>query len=355
MVAGYDMGSSGTTSTMQAFAWTQAGGIVNLQTVLKAKYGSSNVTASQATGVNASGQVVGLWTDTGSSNHAFLYAGGSIVDITSTPGNIQGIAGINASGQFAGSYAPGLTSYGFITTATQPSWTDLSSYGGGSNSGLVLAINNSGWVGGTGQGATTQAAEYNGSWFLLPQIVSGTHQGRIWGMDNFGNSVGYQATSGTSGLRTAFYYNYNTNAITNLGYVGSDTTSQARAINDSGTIVGLSGSRAMISGKTSGTMQDLNRRFVLYGRIEHGLELYRGIRHRQFRRHRRAGTLNGVANAFLLTPVPEPATLLLAAIGVLGMLGLAKAQIMTTARTRSQAPAWQRRAEVPRAGAWEPE
>jgi probable HAF family extracellular repeat protein len=321
MVVGQDMGSSGTTTTMQAFAWTQSSGMVNLQTLLKAKYGSSNVAYSQANGLNAAGQVVGLWSDSSSSNHAFLYAGGSIVDITSTPGGIQGVAGINAGGQFAGSYAPGLTSLGFITTATQPSWTDVSSYGGGVNSGLVLAINNSGWLGGTGYGTTTQAAEYNGSWFLLPQLVAGNHQGRIWGMDNSGNSVGYQAISGTTGGRTAFYYNYSGNTVTNLGYVTGDTTSQARAINDSGTIVGLSGSRAMVSGTTAGTMQDLNgAAFYTDGShtnwnltVAYGIDNSGDIVG--------AGTLSGVAHAFLLTPVtaPEPSTLLLAAIGIAGV------------------------------------
>jgi probable HAF family extracellular repeat protein len=110
---------------------------------------------SNATGINASGQIVGSsWTWTYYAPHdAFLYSGGVMTDI----GSNTDAVGINASGQV-------LLSNGSIYNSMTGTTTDLSHPGGWS---VPLGINDSG-----------QVAGYINNW--LGENVAGVYKDGVW-------------------------------------------------------------------------------------------------------------------------------------------------------------------------------
>ena len=63
---------------------------------------------SQAYGLNANGEVVGISPTAGNAYHAFSYAGGSMTDLGTLGGSFSSATGVNASGQIVGiSYTAG--------------------------------------------------------------------------------------------------------------------------------------------------------------------------------------------------------------------------------------------------------
>jgi probable HAF family extracellular repeat protein len=76
----------------------------------------SSFAVTYATGINASGQIVG-WYDDGRTDHGFLYDNGSYTTLD-VPGSIlTHTYGINASGQIVGSYGDASGGgHGFLAT-----------------------------------------------------------------------------------------------------------------------------------------------------------------------------------------------------------------------------------------------
>jgi probable HAF family extracellular repeat protein len=72
-------------------------------------------TLTEATGINASGEIVGIWEDASSMSHGFIWSGGLFTPIT-FPGAASTISfGINDSGEVAGYYQDASqTSHGFL-------------------------------------------------------------------------------------------------------------------------------------------------------------------------------------------------------------------------------------------------
>src|SRR5947208_3318426 len=66
-------------------------------------FGSLGSPGCQAHGINSSGQVTGEATTAAGQSRAFIYSGGSLMDLGTTGANASGRA-INASGQIAGYY-----------------------------------------------------------------------------------------------------------------------------------------------------------------------------------------------------------------------------------------------------------
>ena len=159
VVPGMDIGASGTTSTMQAFVWTQSGGIVNLQSLLIAKYGASACVQSSASGINAAGQVVGLYTDSSSGNHAFLYnvGSGTITNLDSyfNPG-IQTVSGITSAGIIGGGYTNGMMpqANGYLADTNAGTFTGVGALNDPYGNSMAFAINESNWLAGDGQPTT---------------------------------------------------------------------------------------------------------------------------------------------------------------------------------------------------------
>ena len=227
---------------------------------------------SQAFGISASGQVVGhistgsgiqpvVWTGTAPANLSGL----DPINYPDYPGEAWGI---NASGQAAGG-SPASNGYFHAVRWTGTTPTDLGTLGNGLTS-VGVAINASGQVAGRSQ--TTPS--------------SGYHAVR-W--------------TGTTPL--------------DLGTLGG-LTSAGHGINDQGDVVGMSdtatGSAPFLY--TGGTMFNLYSLLVPGSGVSNLSVSYETINN--FGQIAATGTINGVQQAILLTPTPEPSTLALFGIGL---------------------------------------
>ncbi len=236
-------------------------------------FGGAN---SQAAGINDSGQVVGYaeTTDTTTSLvlHAFLYDG-TMHDIGTLGGSFSEADAINAGGKVVG-YSNILGSpaqHAFIYDGTMHDIGTL----GGANS-YPSSINASGEV--TGESEPTGSSVYHA--FLYDGTTMhdlGTLPGYAYSgaaqINDLDQVVG--TATATNNAETPFIYDA-AHGMVDLNALISPssgwTLTAAGGINDLGQIAGY-------------------------------------------------GTIGGVTHTFLLTPVPEPSTLVLAALGMIGLLG----------------------------------
>lgn len=279
---------------------------------------------SEAYGINSIGQIVGAASTTAGTVHAFFYDS-KMQDLGTPSGTDQSEAhDINDSGQIVGgAWTSGLLSRAFLYDGTIH---DLGTLGG--DEAFAYGINNSGQIVGWACGYSNhdRAFLYDGTM----QGIAEEGSGDIWGMsyayciNNLGQVAGYYASS-----LHAFMYD---GTMHDIGQLPGAWTTAALAINDHGWIVGraVRGSdnhdnHAFVYDGT--TMADLN------GLIDHAsgwtlTEAY-GIND--------SGQIvgNGVnalgqSHAFLLTPVPEPSSVL-----CLGTALLSFAAVTRTKRRRT--------------------
>ena len=205
--------------------------------------------------------------------HAFLYSNGTMTDLGTPPGYVGTLANsINASGQVVG-YAVTSTSSNHAFLYSNGTFSDLGALGGSSS-----AAN---------------------------------------GINDRGQVVGWAYTS--TGWNRAFLYSNGT--MSDLGTLGG-TGSGATAINDSGQVVGGSnpstGPTAVFL-YSNGTMMDLNSLIITPG---WDLEEVTGINDSA----QICGwgyNPAGQGHAFLLTPIPEPSTIVLLLASAACLLGFA--------------------------------
>ncbi len=274
--------------------------------------------------INNSGQVVGysIMSD-GSTCHAFLYDGGPMTDLGTLGGaDLSSRAnGINTSGQIVGySMTTGNVSHAFLYSGG--AMTDLNSTLA-PNSGWLLqegyAINDGGQIVGIGGyfGSYTHGFLYsNGG--VTDLDADYTHESFPQAINSHGQVAGYALVGGR---QNAFLYNGG--AWTNMGTLGG-SYSAAFGINTKGQVVGWSDWSGTVFSSDihaflydNGTMTDLNDLIDPAS----GWKLYGagGIND--------AGQIvgwgynsSGQQEAFLLTPTPEPSTLVLLGIGVVSLL-----------------------------------
>ena len=197
-----------------------------------------------ATAINDSGQVVG-WSDTpgNAASHAFLYSGSTMTDLGTFGGTTSIAHGINASGQVVGEAFTtaypnsGSGAHAFLYSGS--TMTDLGTLGGYYSG--AKGINASGQVVGT---ASTdigyqRAFLYSGSTMTDLGTLGGVESGAN-GINNSGQVVG----TGTGLVAHAFLYSGST--MTDLGALGG-TQSVGNAINNKGQVVG----QATTAGNTS--------------------------------------------------------------------------------------------------------
>ena len=217
----------------------------------------------------------GSYIDGDSASHAFLYDDGVMTDLGTLGGRSSWAYGINGGGLIAGySTVEGSINHAFLHDGT--TMNDLGTLGGVAS--WALGINNNGHVVGT---------------------------------SNVAESYG----------RHAFLYDGT--EMTDLGTLGGDS-SWAEAINDNGQVVGHSflgtGDRhAFLYDETEGLL-DLND---LIGSSS-GWELTFAYDINSLGQIVGCGSIGGETHAFLMTPVPEPATFVLLGLG--GMMLRRKAR-----------------------------
>jgi probable HAF family extracellular repeat protein len=268
-VVGYSTTSSGDTD---AFLYSN-GTMTNLGIL-------AGDTDSAATGINDSGQIVGYSGTTstfanyngvpnpGYNGTAFLYSGGTMTDLsTSVGGTSSAATGINNSGQVVGySTASSGESYAFLYSGgAVTNLGFLGSESGVYSSSLAFGINSSGQV--VGGSSTNDAGRIAFSY----SVGTMTNLGSLPGPNVSGGSAATAINSsglivggsGLPGVANAFLYSNGT--LTNLGTLGgTNPNSLATGINDSGEIVGYSGTGFGALGPSqafvdlSGTMQSLN-------------------------------------------------------------------------------------------------
>jgi probable HAF family extracellular repeat protein len=278
--------------------------------------GTLGGTESYGRGINDKGEVTGDSLLSGSTitatnfSHAFLYSGGKMTDLSTLGGDRSSGYGINASGQVAG------WSYIGPNDAAQRAFlysdgvmTSLGSFNGIDTAGS--AINASGQVtGGTsGQGPggflwspSTQNGT-NGSMTPLGTLPGGSSLGQGYGINASGQITG--RTYNANGASRAFLSSGG--SMTDLG-PGSGFD-----INAKGQVTGETGSFAFLY--SDGVMTDLN---TLIDPAS-GWVLVSGNGINDSGWITGNGTIGGVGHAFLLTPVPEPSSLILAGFAIVGL------------------------------------
>ena len=315
---------------MRAFLWTASGGMQNLAT-------PPGAFSTYATGINNSGQIAGYVYDTnGSTSSAYLWTtSGGMQDLGTLFYQISCVTtGINNSGEVVGwSQGSGPPTNGFTWTATD----GMQFLGLGTLSGTFYphAINNSGHVAG---------GMYNDNGFLwapglpgslydsglfdlgaLPLDPDGGNASVAFGVNDSDQVVGDSHTTGPFNASWHAFLWTVSGGMQDLGTLGGlgGGVSRANGINNNGQVVGWSsnnssGNSAFLYTATGG-MQDLNDLidpnsglFLENAEAINDLGQIVGIGG--------AGGWGGNSHFFLLTPVPEPATLSLLALGALALI-----------------------------------
>jgi hypothetical protein len=219
----------------------------------------------QATGINASGVVVGYGHDDSSAEiwKGFLYSGGTYTPLLSSGWAFAGATGINSSGAVVGYGNTGSTDKGFLYSGgTGGTYTELLPPGWSSVLG-VTGINANGAIVGYGYTGTTDRG------FLYTGGTGGTYTellppGWTGARANGINSSGVVVGGGTKdSVDKGFLYSGGTGGTYTELLPPGWTAAEATGVNDSGVIVGHRGlpvftdKAFLYSGGTNGTYTEL--------------------------------------------------------------------------------------------------
>lgn len=281
-VVGYSGVIQGPEEGRRAFLWDSTNGMQNLGTL-----GGNH---SEAYGINNAGQVVGRTTVPSSEGdvRGFLWENGSMNDLGTLAGGWTEAHGINNSGQVVG--------YSVLSSSVAAfSWenglmSNLESLSGNSRG---YAINEKGQI--IGYVDSIAFMWEDGTVTSLGTLGGG--YSFAWDISNTGWIVGEFGVSGSP----SHAFLWTDGVMTDLG------GGIAEAINDTGQVVGSFGLwENGITTPLVDLLSDSSGWTDLYGRDINRLGQIVGD-----------GCINGEIHAFLMTPVPEPTTLLLLSLGTI--------------------------------------
>jgi probable HAF family extracellular repeat protein len=263
---------------------------------------------STAIGVNNRGQVVGFSGITNDMNeHAFLYSGHQIQDLGTLGGDESEAYGINNHGQIAG--ISNLTVNGGFTHAFLYSaghMQDLGTLGGSFSA--ANGINNRGQVVGssgvTGDPAASHAFLYSAGHMQDLGTFGGT-QSYASSINDWGQVAGASLPAGDSSSEHAFLYSRH--HMEDLGTLGGSLSS-ATCINNRGQVVGRSSLIASLGpfGPQYAFLYSNGRMINLNSLLppNSGWTLDDAVGINDAGQIVGVGSHNGLARAFLMTPVP---------------------------------------------------
>jgi probable HAF family extracellular repeat protein len=267
-------------------------------------------------GINDSGLVTGTTSTSTGQLHAFLHDG-VMHDLGTLPGGSYSEGyGINGSGHVTGdSNTSTGDTHAFLYDGTMH---DLGTFPGGRRS-EGRAINNSGQV--TGWGFTDLVAPsfmpeehaflYDGTMHDLGTLGGANSYGN--GINDSGQVVGFSSYTTGNFATHAFLYD---GTMHDLGTLPGGTSSTASDINSDGNVTGLSdngdGQSHAFLYKSGSGMIDLNS---LIDPLS-GWELVQGFAINDSGQIAGWGYLDGEGHSFLLTPAPEPSSLVLGSAGL---------------------------------------
>lgn len=311
-----DVVGTSTTSTGETRAFLYQNGSMTNLGVLD---GTNNY--SQAFGINDAGVVVGVSTQNGSAvgSRPFAYSAGTMTFVGSLGGNYGWANEINNSGQIVGISAKsnGIT-HAFVKAFG--SMIDLGSLSTTNDYSIAYGINDLGSVAGystIGPNFSDAFLYHNGS---MQDIGNLGGFSRGFSVNNSDHVTGSSIVDG-NGNEHAFLWHDGT--LSDLGTTGGAVTSHGLGINNLDQVVGT-------------LVFDLN-----HGELNHGFLYSNGnmidvntllpqnsgwvLRDAQAINDVGQivgfGIINGQERAYLLSPVPEPSTLLLLGIGAISLLG----------------------------------
>ncbi len=301
---------------------------------------------SAANGINDAGQVVGYSRTASHTEHAFLWDDGEMIDLGTLPGPSYSEArSINNAGQvvgFSGSddgsafiwdssggmrYLDGIgdtesEARDINNSGQVVGWTSSSAFLWDSTSGVTdlgsgsaLGINDAGQVVGN-------SYSHAFLWEDGEMLDLGTLGGNVsvaYAINDFGQVVGYADLA--SWDEHAFLWE--DEEMIDLGTLGG-SDSVAYAINDAGQIVGHSYPVHASDDHSGGFLWDSENGMIKlsdllfddsgWDRLPYAMDI------NNYGQIVGWGSIDGETHAFLMTPVPEPATLLLVALGSLALL-----------------------------------
>lgn len=273
-------------------------------------------------GVNSSGDVVGSTRKPGQNNVAFLYTGGVMYDMGTLGGDFGEANGINDSGVVVGTSSlvvnGGGSPYRAFSYTVGGGMVNLGTLAGGSDS-RGNAINSSGVI--VGDSMTGSGDQY--AFIYSGGVMTGL--GLIPGGNNFTTATAISSNGLVTGYgydSNWYYHSFYYDGVTMVDITPSLSDDVlAYGINASGYIVGRAydgGQHAFVYDTSTSTKFDLN---TLLDSSGAGWNLRNASAINDLGQIVGSGIIGGQTHGFLLTPIPEPASIV-SLLGGLGLLGI---------------------------------